>query len=439
MLGALRKTQITKHETRNEEAGHELTERGRVMLGLPVHVRIGRMLLAAAGTKWLGEAVNAAAMLSEDSRGARGGELLSGRVPGHLERAREQLWSVAKGLRAEAGAVTVEGVEDLLLLAYPDRVAKRRGADPHAAVMVGGVGLRLMPESLTPAIAASDLFLALETHHDPRNRRAETMVRTAIPIDEGRLERLFPGQLRTETAMEFDAAREKVVGVTRRYFGDLVLSEDPHGKVDAERAGAVLAEALRPRARELILRDEAAVRFLARLAVVRHFVPEKVWPAIDEAGLRGMLAEASAGKRTVAEVRDGLLSALRGALVYPLDRELEKLAPETIEVPSGSRIKLEYALPTSDDTPPPAPVLAVRLQELFGWTETPRICNGRVPVLLHLLSPGFKPMQVTSDLASFWRSAYFEVRKDLRVRYPKHKWPEDPLTAEPEAKGRRRT
>jgi ATP-dependent helicase HrpB len=84
-------------------------------------------------------------------------------------------------------------------------------------------------------------------------------------------------------------------------------------------------------------------------------------------------------------------------------------------------------------------VLAVRLQELFGWTETPRICNGRVPVLLHLLSPGFKPMQVTSDLASFWRSAYFEVRKDLRVRYPKHKWPEDPLTAEPEAKGRRRT
>jgi ATP-dependent helicase HrpB len=350
--------------------------------------------------------------------------------------------SVAKGLRAEAGAggaVAVEGVEDLLLLAYPDRLAKRRGADAYAAVMVGGVGLRLMPEALTPAIASSELFLALETHHDPRNKRAETMVRTAVAIDEARLERLFPGQLRSETAMEFDAGREKVVGMKRRYFGDLVLSEDPHGMVDAERAGMVLAEALGPRAREMVLRDENAVHFLARLALVRHFVPEKVWPVLDETGLRGVMAEACAGKRTVAEVREGLLHALRGTLVYPLDRELEKLAPETIEVPSGSRIKLEYALPASDDAPPPAPILAVRLQELFGWTETPRVCGGCVPVLLHLLSPGFKPMQVTSDLASFWRSAYFEVRKDLRVRYPKHKWPEDPLTAEPEAKGRRRT
>jgi ATP-dependent helicase HrpB len=131
-----------------------------------------------------------------------------------------------------------------------------------------------------------------------------------------------------------------------------------------------------------------------------------------------------------------LAESLRGALVYPLDRQLNVLAPEMLEAPSGSHIRIEYGLPASDGAPPPAPVLAVRLQELFGMLETPRIVGGRVPLLLHLLSPGYKPIQITQDLRSFWSSAYFEVRKDLRTRYPKHKWPEDPLTAVPEAKGR---
>jgi ATP-dependent helicase HrpB len=128
--------------------------------------------------------------------------------------------------------------------------------------------------------------------------------------------------------------------------------------------------------------------------------------------------------------------ALRALLAYPLDRELDRLAPETLEVPSGSKIRIEYALSSTGSGPPPTPILAVRLQELFGLTETPRIVNGRVALLLHLLSPGYKPIQITQDLKSFWSTAYFEVRKDLRVRYPKHKWPEDPLSAAPEAKGR---
>ena len=121
-----------------------------------------------------------------------------------------------------------------------------------------------------------------------------------------------------------------------------------------------------------------------------------------------------------------------GRLAWPLDRLLEEHAPEALEVPTGNRIKLQYEAGKG-------PVLAVRLQEVFGWVETPRVAGGRVPVVMHLLGPNYRPVQITSDLKSFWAGTYFQVRKDLRAQYPKHSWPEDPLTATPVAKGRRRS
>ncbi|HEY8668558.1 MAG TPA: ATP-dependent helicase C-terminal domain-containing protein, partial [Tepidisphaeraceae bacterium] len=168
--------------------------------------------------------------------------------------------------------------------------------------------------------------------------------------------------------------------------------------------------------------------------------PRRDWPVFDDARLGELIAAAAAGKRSLEEVRragqggqGGLAAVLRGALAYPLDRLLDELAPETITVPTGNRIRLTYAagLPPQ---PPLPPVLAVRLQEIFGLTETPRVANGRVAVLLHLLAPNYRPVQVTQDLRSFWKTTYFQVRKDLRARYPKHAWPEDPLTAPPQAK-----
>ena len=476
MLGGLAKTQNAKHKTQNPglsagvdggvDGGWELTEIGRGMMRVPVHPRVGRMLMAAKGTGLEAEAVNLAAVLSDDSRSAVGDIFLRAeRLPAHLSRTRDQLASInrtikttedTEGTEATDGSrtnstVSVSSVvhsrphslEELLLLAYPDRVSRRRGgADPLSAVMVGGGGVRLTPEALTPALSRAELFLALDPHHDPRNKRAEAMVRTAVAVSRESLERLFPEQMRTETVLEYDAGKEKVAAFTRRYFHDLVLEEDPHGRVDLQRAGEVLAEALLPRGRDLLMRNEAASKVMARVALVRSAMPEKAgdWPSFDDAQIAEVLRAACAGNRSLAEVVEGkaLEEAVRGVLVYPMDRELERLAPETIEVPSGSRIRIEYSLPAGDGAPPPAPVLAVRLQELFGWLETPRIVGGRVALLLHLLSPGYKPMQITQDLKSFWGGAYFEVRKDLRVRYPKHKWPEDPLTAAPEAKGRAR-
>jgi ATP-dependent helicase HrpB len=426
--------------------GGALTDTGRQLLKVPAHPRVARLLLAAAGTPLLDDAVTLAAILSDDSRaptpaGAKADPLaLLHRPPPHLARIRDQLSHTARGLPRNADGIRPKDLADLLLLAYPDRVARRRGADPHAAVMVGGIGLRLAPEALTPALTAAPLFLALDAHHDPRSRRAEATVRTAAPVDLASLERLFPALLRADAALEYDPAKQKVAAFRRRFFRDLLLAEDPHGQVDPHQAGPVLAAALADQAVDLFQKDPAANRLLARVALLRHHQPHMNWPLFDDARLLDLLADACAGKRSLAELTDNhaLADALRAALPYPLDRQLDQFAPDTLEVPSGSRIKLDYTLPPSPAAAPPPPVLAVRLQELFGLLDTPRIAAGRVPVLLHLLSPGFKPMQITSDLRSFWSSAYFEVRKDLRVRYPKHKWPEDPLTATPEAKGRRR-
>ena len=161
-------------------------------------------------------------------------------------------------------------------------------------------------------------------------------------------------------------------------------------------------------------------------------MPDQNWPAFDETLLGDVVEEACDRKKSVDEVRRApLVAMLQSRLPYPLNRLIDEHAPETIGVPSGSRIRLDYASGQR-------PVLAVRLQEIFGWTDTPRVAGGRVPVLLHILGPNFRPVQVTDDLRSFWATTYARVRKDLRVHYPKHAWPDDPLHAKPEAKGGRR-
>jgi len=318
----------------------------------------------------------------------------------------------------------------LPLYAYPDRVCRRRGEGSDNAVMVGGGGVKLAAES---AVHHPEFFLALDARQDERNISREALVRIASGIEVGWLEEIFPESIRRERVMVYDEQRDRVVARGITYYRDLALKEDADATVDPERAGEVLAEALRARAGEIFRADEASAELLNRVALLRAQMPEHAWPTFDDHELGEVLAEASQGKRSLAEVKSGgLINYLRGRLVYPLDRMLEQHAPESIEVPSGSRIRLSY------ESGAKPPVLAARLQELFGWTETPRVAGGRVAVLIHLLGPNYRPVQVTNDLRSFWSTTYFQVRKDLRVRYPKHAWPENPLTAKPEARGRSR-
>jgi ATP-dependent helicase HrpB len=201
--------------------------------------------------------------------------------------------------------------------------------------------------------------------------------------------------------------------------------------VSDEDAARVLAEEIAPRLDELLKSDEKLAPLVARLQLLQEHLPQHRWPDVSGEAAGRWLSGALTGARSFEDAVRRLPGALKDQLIYPLDRLLDQHAPEAIEVPTGNRIKIDYK-------PGQRPVLAVRLQEVFGWLDTPRIANGRVPLLMHLLGPNYRPVQITDDLRSFWSTTYFQVRKDLRVRYPKHSWPEDPLTATPQARGRPR-
>ncbi len=363
--------------------------------------------------------------------------------------------------RERAQDSTDDALLKLILLAYPDRVCKRR-IDPTQAVMVGGGGVRIGTESI---VSQAAFFVAIDARHDNYSRQQQAVVRIASRVEESWLEELFPQSIRREVTAEFDTARGKVIGMRRTLYRDLPLKEEIDAVVDDEAAARVLADVIRPRVATLLREDEHLAPLVARLELLAEHMPEHPWPEIKgtvpfisavqkkgditifsdavfacRAGLENSdvpffedwIVEACRGCRTIDDAKRRLAQALKNQLVYPLDRLLEQHAPETVEVPTGNRIKIDYK-------PGARPVLAVRLQEVFGWLDTPRIANGKVPLLMHLLGPNYRPVQITDDLRSFWGNTYFQVRKDLRVRYPKHSWPDDPLTATPQAKGRRRT
>jgi ATP-dependent helicase HrpB len=441
-----------------------ITPVGRRLAGLPVHPRLGRLLLAAAESGLKREGATLAALISErdilrwerdesrDSLAAGAGRVIgdsdllmrmemveSGARDPRVDaaglrqvlRVRDELQRIGEKLlsgQMPMAAASEQALLKLVLWAYPDRVCRRRGGQDRA-VMVGGGGVRLSPDSV---VKRADLFVAVDPRHDDRSHAREAFVRIASAIKAQWLEELFPTQIRREREVIYDESRERVVGVARLWYRDLLLREDKDVPVDAPAAAAALRAIAAQRAPELFRADEEAQSVLARVALLREKMPEHPWPAWNDAELAEILLRAAPGAKGLADLRAlPLASILKASLQYPLDRLLEREAPETIEVPSGSRIRLRYSAGGEV-------VLAVRLQELFGWPATPRITAGRVPVKLELLAPNYRPVQVTSDLASFWASAYFHVRKDLKARYPKHAWPEDPLTAKPEAKGGRK-
>ncbi len=445
----------------------QITPMGQKLSAVPAHPRLARLLLSAAELGLLFEGASLAALMSEkdivlpgrrdtafrgptttgssdliyrlhlleDAERQRFAPFLfdAGVDPAAARQAaktRDELLRVGRQLGGSRPEVATE--ENLLRLplnAYPDRVCRRRESDPAAGVMVGGGGVRLANES---TVRKGDYFLAVDVRHDPRSVTREASVRVASGVDVQWLHEMFPMSIRRERGAEYDPQRQRVVGFVRTWYRDLLLEDDRNAAVDAATAGEALAKALRPKAVEMFASDESSAMLLARVALLRQYLPERDWPAFSPEELGQLLAEQCAGKRSVEELhRGGLVNALRASLIYPLDRLLEEHAPEGLDVPSGSRIKLDYALGQP-------PVLAARLQELFGWTETPRVAGGRVRVRLHLLGPNYRPVQVTDDLQNFWATTYFQVRKDLRARYPKHAWPEDPKLGVAEARGRRR-
>ena len=294
--------------------------------------------------------------------------------------------------------------------------------------MVGGRGVRLGPESV---LRDAELYLALDAREDRRGGPREVQVSLASTVLLEWLLELFPGDVRRERSTRYDESRRRVIGANQLWYHDLLLREDPSAAVDPDEAGEVLAEALRPRAAGLLKGQPQAAVWLARLDFVRQALPELGWTEFNDDVLADVVASLCQGRTRLDEVEHAdFVAVLQSRLASGLIRELNASAPESLTVPSGRQVRLTYEIGRP-------PILAVRLQELFGWTETPRLARGRVPLVLHLLGPHNRPVQITNDLRSFWTTAYHQVRKDLRGRYPKHAWPEDPFRAQAPSKGNR--
>jgi ATP-dependent helicase HrpB len=448
-----------------------LTELGRSLARLPVHPRIGRLLLE--GQRWgqVWPVALAAALLSErdpfmrETRGAgtarsavrevtrsdvldrvealeayeragrydgflgplsRGAARFVLRASGQLARLVEQAAGPAEGHGRPGGLPHISADEALLrslLVAFPDRLARRRQAGSRRGVMVSGRGVVLAPSS---GVTEPELFLCI----DVDAATTESLVRQASAVER---DWLPAGSLQESIEVVFDSASERVVARRRTCFADLVLDETPGQLPQDERVAALLAAAASERLDTVLPADDSpAGVFLQRVRCLRGWMPELQLPAFDETDLREVLSWVCAGCRSLTEVRNAdWLAALQSKLTAVQRQAVEREAPERVLVPSGSRIALHYEMGRP-------PVLAVRIQELFGLQQTPRIAGGRVAVLLHLLAPNHRPQQVTEDLASFWANTYPQLRKALRARYPKHAWPEDPLAAVPERRPRRK-
>jgi ATP-dependent helicase HrpB len=272
----------------------------------------------------------------------------------------------------------------------------------------------------------AELFVCVDMAAD----KSESLVRLASAVHR---EWLPADRVWTRDELRFDATAERVVAKRRTAWDDLVLEEVPLNLSPGKEVAALLAEAAAQRLdRVLPQNDNNLSSFLARICCLREWMPQLELSEFGDDQMRQLLPELCLGRRSFAELRNApWLDFLKSKLTFTQLRALEQHAPERLTVPSGSRIALRYEVGRP-------PVLAVRIQELFGLTQSPRIAGGRIPILLHLLAPNMRPQQVTDDLESFWTNTYPKIRSELRRRYPKHAWPQDPRTAAPHRRPHKR-
>jgi ATP-dependent helicase HrpB len=431
------------------------TSHGKRMAGLALHPRLAHMIVKAESLGLTGLACEIAALLSErdllrgpsgwrnaDLRlrldvlreqhdltgGATVDRLACQRVLRTADRWKKDLQRHGNKTRADRER-NLQSVGLLLALAYPDRIAERQPGSEPRYQLTNGRGAHFVHQD---PLSAERYLVVAELDAGTQWARIDL----AAPLTLTEIESLFADQTVTTESVVWDEKSQAVRASRRRTLGALVLSEQTLSKPDPSLIVAALFDGVRQAGipalawtREL-RQWQARVRFLRRVEG-----NESNWPDVSDealaASLDRWLGPSLDGITTLKRVQQMDLSGpLHGLLSWQQRQRLERLAPTHLTVPSGSHLRLDY------DTPD-APILAVRLQEMFGCKDTPRVAEGRVPVMLHLLSPANRPVQVTKDLASFWANTYPEVRKNLRGRYPKHHWPDDPCTAPPTAKAKR--
>jgi ATP-dependent helicase HrpB len=446
------------------DAQGRITAHGREMAQLGVHPRLAHMLLRARALGDVPLAADFAALLSERDllRGAAGARdadirarldvFRSDRVPqgvdrGALERARRMSRDLARrvadGLNntARSGARDARPASDagvLLAFAYPDRIGRRRSGSDARYTLANGRGAHFADAQ---SLGRQELIVAVDL--DDRERDARILL--AAPLSRADLEEHFRDRLERAEVVEWNSRDRAVIARRVLRLDALTIDEQPLPQLPADATRAAMLTGIREMGLDVLPWTRDARDLQARIEFARHAISAREtasrdpsdWPAVNDAALAASLDEWLAPWLDGVTRRDhlarlSLTDALRALLSWDQQKRLDELAPSHLEVPTGSRIRIDYL----DES---APVVSVRLQEVFGLEDTPRIGGGRVPITFKLLSPAQRPVQVTRDLAGFWRGSYADVRKDMRGRYPKHYWPENPLEAEPTRGVRRRT
>ncbi len=434
-----------------------ITAHGRALLRFGAHPRLAHLMVAGAALGHGRIACLLAAMLGErdpfrgdaarqsvdlrsrldalgsDSAGHSGGPL--DRAAAQRIRRQAKLWERSLGQNSTEMGEEWQTAGLLLSLAYPDRIAQNRGTEvvqgSRAAsgfLLSGGRGAVL---DKTDPLSAEPFLVVAALDGGQRDAR----IFLAAPVSQAGLEELHAARLTSRDLIDWDDRSGQVLARRQRCLGALVLEDRPLPAPDPEALARAMLTGLRRLDLACLPWTERLQTWRNRVAFLRRHDPAGGWPDLSDAalldGLEEWLAPLLDGATRPAHLhRIDLHSALTGLIPWDRRAALDSLAPTHITVPTGNRIPVDYS--------GEEPVLAVRLQELFGLAETPRILGGRMPVLLHLLSPARRPVQVTRDLASFWRNAYAEVRKDLRGQYPRHYWPDNPLEAEPTARAKPR-
>jgi len=438
--------------SRNARGGWQLTAHGQAMAELPAHPRIAHMLLRGQALGLGPLAADLAALLVERDiqRGSQrdsGSDIstrlgmLAGSVGRHAgaQRVRQLARQFRGLLRGPAGAAPTDADDHrwhgaLLAFAYPDRIARqRREGSGEYRLANGRAAVFGEPDALM-----KESWLVIAELGSRQGQREERIYRAAA-LDPTLFDEVLAEQASQHDALEWDE-REGVLRAERqRRVGELVLSREPLPGLDDEARGRALLGLVRRKGLEWLPWTPELRQWQARIALLRQIDLDagaaSQWPDVSDAALLDrpedwLLPYLGKVSRLSHFAQLDLKEMLATLLPWPLPQRLDELAPVAIAVPSGSRVRLDYS-----ESPP---VLAVRLQELFGLAATPRIAGGRQAVKLHLLSPARRPVQVTQDLASFWANTYGEVKKDLKGRYPKHYWPDDPLVAEPTARAKPR-
>ncbi|MFG1675926.1 ATP-dependent helicase HrpB [Micromonospora sp. NPDC049282] len=426
-------------------ADGRITARGRAIAAVGAHPRLARALLDGASRVGVDRAAEVVAILAEETLGGAGDDLparwrrlraaadpaATGRWRAEVRRLKAALpaggTGGGPGRRVEEAGGRPERLPDDLAagllagLAYPERLARVRRTGGSAYLMAGGTEAELAAGS---GLAGSTWLAVAVADRSPGAPAAR--VRLAAPVDEATAREAGAALLRAGREVAWAGGDVVAREVVR--LGAIVLLDRSLAAPDRELLAAAVLDGLRQEGPGLLRWTPEATALRRRLAFCRQALGDD-WPDVSDAALLDAAPvwlgpELARARRRADLARVDVASALRRLLDWRQAARLDELAPERLPVPSGSRVRVDYADPA-------APVLAVKLQETFGWRDVPRIADGRVPVLLHLLSPAGRPVAVTADLASFWRGGYPQVRSELRGRYPRHPWPEDPTTAEP--------